>query len=414
MFDVTTQAHPTGVRGRIGRAAHHLIPDLDQRVYARSRARDRKERGRTTPHRDVYTTVDRRQWTWDGQAPVVAIVPPEGPSSGTWGAAQWNIYYEASQRLRETPGDHVVYDFFVEPGEESWLWQRRLVDFIHDNQVTHLLTHIERDPEASDGAWTWDSFWEAINRRWSGVLLGGMFDSSYRFTEAKAKILSRMSPNFLLVDICMPMDGALHGRRREVGPVNIPMSEETLRLVDEAIGNQEKEVDISFMGVMYDYRVRLVEELEAAGVSVAVNPHRTDAAQGADATRLNQPSWLNYMKGLASSRATINFSRSNAGPFEQLKTRVIEVGLAGTYLLTDDRDRTRRFWDEGSFSVFEEPADLLVTSQRLLAVPDDLARATTEFHDRARYLARNHYWGAIEATLRARNLPNIGIDAFSD
>ncbi len=413
MFDVTTQGRPTGVRGKLGRIAHHLVPDLDQRVYARDRSADRRNRRTQGGHEEVFAAANSAAFPVETNEPVIVVVPPDGYSTGTWEPAQWNIYFEASQRLRETHGPHRVIDFFVEPGELSATWQKRLIDFINDAKATHLLTHIERDPETSQGEWTWDTFWEAVSPRWPGVLLGGMFDSSYRFTEAKGKILAKMSPNFVLVDICIPMDGSMARGQPEVGPVNIPMSEATLQLVDSYLADQEKEFDISFMGVLYDYRVELVEKLRASGISVAVNPHRQDSAMNADATRQDQPSWLDYMRGLAASRATINFSRSNAGPFEQLKTRVVEVGLAGTYLFTDDHDRTRLFWNESDFSTFDSPQELNDESQRILGDPEELLRATNAFRDRARFLARNQYWRSIETTLQARGLPSLGIEPFT-
>jgi hypothetical protein len=389
-----------------------VVPDLDQRVYTRARSRERKQRLSSPEFAGLYEHAGSLKGLATGD-PVIVVVPPEGPSHGNWEPAQWNIYYEAYQRLKETHGDHRVLSFFVEPGEAVSKWQRRLIDFVADQRATHLLTHVEKDPESDAGEWAWDTFWEAASRFWGGVFLGGMFDSSYRFTEAKAKVMARMSPNFVLVDICMPMDGSLRARRPEVGPVNIPMSEQTLTLVDEYIAGQTKEFDISFIGVLYDYRVELVDRLRSLGLNVAVNPHRQDDPRDADATRRSQPSWLDYMRGLASSRSTINFSRSNAGPFEQLKTRVVEVGLAGSYLFTDDRDRTRRFWDEQTFSMFDSPDQLAQLAQEVLTDTDEVIARTDNFRERARYLARHHYWGEIEAVLRARGLPSLGIEPFS-
>ena len=412
MFDVTTSRTPVGFRARVGRLAQNLVPNADQWAYARDRAADRRARSKDAGYHGLVSAAQELGPVGERE-PHVVVVPTEGPSHGTWVPGVRNLYFEAAQTLTEVAGPERVTSFFAEPGETPMQWQRRLVDHLGDTKATHLLTHIEGDP-GNLNSWTWDSFWEIVSPRWDGVFLGCMFDSSYRFTAAKAKIMAKMSNRFVLVDICMPMDGALIRNRRESGPVNMPMSLASQRLLNERLAGVTPAYDLSFFGVLYDYRVKLIEELQSEGITVAVNPHRKDGAEDGRSTRMNQPAWLDYMAGIAASKMTVNFSQSNAGPFEQLKTRVMEVGLAGTYLLTDDRDRTRRFWDEGSFSAFEEPADLLMTSQRLLADPDDLARATTAFHDRANFLARNHYWGAIEATLRARNLPSLGIDAFSD
>ena len=114
------------------------------------------------------------------------------------------------------------------------------------------------------------------------------------------------------------------------------------------------------------------------------------------------------MAGLASSRATINFSQSAARPVEQLKTRVIEAGLAGTFLLTDDRDRTRLFWNpETEFGVFTGAADLPTVAHGFLSDPPRLETARTAFSTRARELARTGFWGAVEDGLSRRGLPGI-------
>jgi hypothetical protein len=329
-----------------------------------------------------------------------------------WTPGVRNLYFEAYSTLVEQVGKESVSAFFRQPEETPVQWQARLIDILRDSGATHVLTHIEGDP-GDLGTWTWDSFWEEVNPHWDGVLLGGMFDSSYRFTEAKAKILAKMSPRFVLVDICMPMDGALRRGRPEVGPVNMPMSMASQELLDERISGVEPSYDVSFFGVLYDYRLELLERLRAEGLSVAVNPHREDSAADGVSTRRDQPSWLDYMAGIAASRTTVNFSQSNAGPFEQLKTRVMEVGLAGAYLLTDDRDRTRRYWSRADFSEFTTPADVVSIVNRLISDETSRQEAAANFSERSRELARHHYWGGIEAVLRNRGLPSLGVEPFS-
>jgi hypothetical protein len=109
----------------------------------------------------------------------------------------------------------------------------------------------------------------------------------------------------------------------------------------------------------------------------------------------------------------VNFSQSNAGPFEQLKTRVMEVGLAGAYLLTDDHDRTNRYWSSADFSEFTSPTDLVAVAQSVLSDEPARSLAAARFGERARVLARDQFWGSIEATLQARGLPSLGIEPFT-
>ena len=411
MFDVTTQAPPEGFRGRAGRLVQRAFPHADQWAYARARSHDRKARRASGEFAAAAEAAER----FDGAAdrpPHVVVVPSEGPPQGTWMPGVRNLYFEAYATLAENAGSERVSAFFAEPGESPARWQTRLVDYLHDSQATHVLTHVEADPGNFE-SWTWDTFWQEVSPRWDGVFLGGMFDSSYRFTEAKAQIMARMSPNFMLVDICIPMDGALVRGRREVGPVNMPMSQASLSLLNERLSGVSPIYDLSFFGVLYDYRVELLDRLRAEGVNVAVNPHRSDAATDGTATRANQPSWLDYMAGIAASRTTVNFSQSNAGPFEQLKTRVMEVGLAGAYLLTDDHDRTNRYWSSADFSEFTSPTDLVAVAQSVLSDEPARSLAAARFGERARVLARDQFWGSIEATLQARGLPSLGIEPFT-
>jgi spore maturation protein CgeB len=105
---------------------------------------------------------------------------------------------------------------------------------------------------------------------------------------------------------------------------------------------------------------------------------------------------------------TVNFSRSSAGPVEQLKTRVIEATLAGTLLLTDDRDRARLFWRQGEeFASFRGPDDLPGVVTSLLAQPERVVAIAEAGQRRARELAPTSFWEGIDAGLARRRLPRL-------
>lgn len=338
----------------------------------------------------------------------VVVVPQEGYAFDSFRAGTRNFYFEAWRNLAENLGESSVSVFNVDPGEVPAAWHVRLLDYVTSVGATHVITHIESDPGSSAQSWTWDVAWGLLSTRWDGVLLGVMFDSAFEWIAAKARLLARMSPRFMVVDICMPMDGSMVRGRPEVGPVNMPVSRESLALVDARLDGVVPTFDVSFIGVMYPYRMEMVAALQAAGVSVAVNPHRADRAADDASSRVDQPSWLDYMAGLRSSRMTLNFSQSSAGRFEQLKTRVIEATLAGTLLLTDDIDRTRRFWRLGEeYEYFATVADLPSVVSRLLDDPARVAAMAAAGEARARSLAHTHFWGGIEEGLRRRGLPAI-------
>jgi hypothetical protein len=404
---------PTSLRGRVGRLAQRIAPDLDQRAFFRSRERDVRMRLSAGEYEEFLAghppTVDKEAVLRDlGRPPHVVVVPDEGADFASWGPGHRNFYFEAAQTLAERLGPARVSVFHVARSERYASWHSRLVDYVNDVGATHVLTHIESDPGTAAASWTWDSAWPLLASRWDGALLGVMFDSAYRHTLLKGRYLARQSPRFMLVDICMPMDGSMVGGRPEVGPVNMPMSDESLAMVDARLSTVSVEHDISFVGVLYPYRVELIDRLRAEGLTVVVNPHRPDDARTREQTLAGQPGWLEYMAGLGSSRATINFSQSAARPVEQLKTRVLEAGLARTFLFTDDKDRTRLFWVPGvEYGYFSSAQDLVSSATRWLSDPTRIEQATADFARRARELAGAGYWDAIERGLERRGLPTI-------
>lgn len=406
-----SKSTPT-VRTRVGALAQKIYPNLDERIFFSGRDREVALRAGSSEYQEMELQFPAKfspELTFgEFDRPThVVVVPQEGSDFESWAPGTRNFYYEAAQSLRELMGDASVSVFHVAKGEPYAQWHRRLTEYLISSGATHLITHIESDPGSEAQSWTWDSLWTFLSRRWDGILLGVMFDSAYRYINAKSKYLARVSPRFMVVDICMPMNNSMKRGRNEVGPVNMPMSRQSLAIVDERIANIAPSFDISFMGVLYPYRVELLNELSSQGFSVAINPHRADKTLTADDSRRDQPSWIDYMAGLASSRATINFSRSSAGPFEQLKTRVIEAGLAGTFLLTDDQDRTRQFWDPGVYGTFKDIHDLPTVAQNWFADPERLLTAQRAFSQRSREIAHTHFWVSIDEGLGQRGLPRI-------
>ena len=117
---------------------------------------------------------------------------------------------------------------------------------------------------------------------------------------------------------------------------------------------------------------------------------------------------LDYMAGLAASHLTINFAQSNARQVYQLKTRVIEAMLAGAVVLTDDVDRSSRFFvpDEHylKFSSLDDLPELVsdALSDRVV-----LTEMALRAHERAEPLVNTGFWEAIDAGLKTRRLPTI-------
>jgi hypothetical protein len=376
-------------------------PYWDEIPWSRKLDRAAKSKG-------VYVSRTKKINNFHERPVHVVIVPQHGPSHGSYSPGNWNFYFEAEQTLVDSIGASAVSVLDIPEGETTDDWHRRLIDHVSQMKATHILTHIESDPANNLENWTWDQvMMQLIASGWDGALLGVSFDSAFKWIRARSRRLARISPQFVAVDICMPMTGELVRGRKEVGPVNMPVSGLTLELVAQEISDVPKEFDVSFIGALYPYRVELIEEMRALGIKVAVNPHRSDETADFLSSRNNQPSWLQYMRGLASSHMTINFSQSSAGPFEQLKTRVIEAALAGTFLLTDDKDRTRLFFEVDEYATFSSVGELPKVIESLLSDRIALSEKAARAQSRAMELAVSNFWNEIDSILSERGLPSI-------
>lgn len=392
--------------------ASKLFPGLDEAVWNRQRNQLLRSASVMSPYAEFLAHFPKLgaaavEETSTRRETHVIVVPQDGPASDSWGPGTRNFYYEAAQILAEDLGVAKVTIFRVELGEAPESWHIRLMTLAIESNATHILTHIESDPTGPDTGWSWDVVWSMLSPRWDGVLLGVMFDSAYSWILACSKRLAKMSPRFVAVDICMPLNGTLHRGRIEVGPVNMPMSRQSMALVDERIAGLGRSFDVSFIGALYPYRVEMLDELRSRGISVAVNPHRPDETKDFAESRTNQPSWLDYMAGLKMSQMTLNFSRSSAGPYEQYKTRIIEAALVGCLPVTDDRERTRLFFTEDEFAYFPSVDALPAVVEEVLRDPELLAAMQQSTEARARALAHTDFWTRIDAVLDLRGLPVV-------
>lgn len=396
----------TGLRAKAGRLVQKVFPDLDDWQW--NRKRDVEAAALVKERRYDERLADLGAPPPLGSTPRVVIVPKDGPSFDNWKVAGGNFFFEITQAAREYLGDTAVDLFSPEPGEDVADWHERLIRHVIDTDATHLMVMAETDPDGV-GTWNWDILWSQLAPRWSGVMLGVVFDTAYRWISIPVRRIARMNDRFVLVDICMPMDGVMVKGRPEVGPVNMPVSNLTMEAIDARSADLPKIHDVSFLGSLYPQRVEMIEALRDRGVNVAVNPHHSSGeVLDLEGSRAHQPGYVDYMVGLAQSNLTINFGRSSAGDYFQLKTRVLEAELVGCVVLTDDVDRTERFWIPGEeYGYFATPSDVpdLVTS--LLADREKLARMQEAGKRRAREINISSFWGGIEEGLQRRGLPSL-------
>jgi len=390
------------LRGLVGR----MIPGADERAF--NRARDAAI-GPLVAEANFSARLADLSAASGGTSREshVVIVPMQGWTFETWKPAGGNFLYEIAQSAREYAGADKVSVFEMHEGESVPDWHERLIRFMATSGATHLLAQIESDPFPPAQP-NWDVLWPELSARWDGVFLGLMFDSGFRMVTLNARRIAAINDRFVVVDICMPMDGQMVAGRPEIGPVSMPVSDETFAVLDAALGDVQQIYDVSFIGALYPYRVQMIEALRSHGVEVAVNPHRADATRDFAESRTNQPTYVDYMRGLAQSKMTINFSISSSLNGQQLKTRILEASGMGCLVLTDDVDRSDRFWVAGEeMAYFTEPSEVPALVESYLSDPERLSRAQAAGKARARSINVTNFWGGIDAGLARRGLPQI-------
>ena len=338
------------------------------------------------------------------QSPIhVVVVPHLGPAAQSYKVAGLNYFFEIQQSLREILGEEAVTVIGVDADEPAEEWHRRLLHTLMDTNATHLITQIETDPNKPD-EWSWDVIADSLAYGWKGTWMGVMWDAAFPWLRLKARRLGRMFDQLLITDFCQPMSGTARAGRIEAGPVTMPLSQATVDAIVAATSTTPKQYDVTFIGALYDYRVGLLDQLKELGINVVTNPHRSDAPRNYDESRANQPSFLDYMRGLAASETTINFSLASGGPIEQYKIRIQEAAMVGCLPVTDDNERTRGFFAADEFGHFGSVDQLGHTIENLLADRDRLARMQSAAQSRALDLATRDFWGRVSDAARLRGL----------
>ena len=394
--------------GKITAPLHKIFPDLHYRVWNRQRDKVVQSQIATLE----YLGPLLQQISQDENRELhVVVVPHYGPDAPTWHVAGQNHFFEIYQSLIEILGPDRVTLFETHSSDPDFQYHADLLNVIAQTKATHVVGQIESDPNKGD-QWSWDVPMTMLAQHWEGVFIGVMWDWAYPWLSVRAKRLARINPKLLVAELCQPITGLTVKDRVEAGPMTMPLSRATTNAILERIAGAEKLYDLTFIGALYDYRVQLIEQLRADGVNVAVNPHRPDITTDYMQSRMNQPSYLDYMYGLAQSQMTINFSAAAGGPGEQYKIRIQEAALAQCLCLTDDRDGTRHFFAPEQYGYFAEVTNLEQVVKSALADPVELRRRQIAAQNRALELAHTDFWGRIEAGLQARGLrPLTGVVA---
>jgi hypothetical protein len=390
-------------RASLGATASRVYPGLDAAVWNAQRNRLAGQ-----DRRRPWTAAPRPAPGPSDPGPrLVIITTGDGPESPEWHPAAGNHIFEVAQSAIDLLGADRVLVTHVPAGEPPAAWHDRVIGLVMSFGATHVLGNVETDPHDS-AEWTWDLFCDRLATAWPGIFLGLMYDSAFEWTTIKGRRLAERGSRVLLVALDRPLGDELPGARRHVGPVLLPLSLPTQAIVEEALADVVKDIPVSFIGALYDYRVPILDALIAAGVAVAVNPQRLDVTRTYAESRTDQPGYVDYMRTLARSEITVNLSRAHTEETKQLKTRILEGSFAGCLVATDDADRSDHYFTEGAeFARFGSVADGSRVLPALLADPDRLAAMQAAARARARAIADSVFWGAVDSGLRASGMPPL-------
>jgi hypothetical protein len=389
--------------GQITAPLHRIFPDLHYRVWNRQRNKIIRPQLRALAHLGPELTLTSQDQARELH---VVVVPHYGPNAPTWHVAGQNHFFEIYQSLIEILGSERVTLFATNKSDPDFNYHADLLEVVAKTKATHIIGQIESDPNKGD-QWSWDVPMTTLAKYWNGVFIGVMWDWAYPWLSVRAKRLARINSQLLVAELCQPISGLTVKGRVEAGPMTMPLSQATIDAILTRVSGAEKLYDLTFIGALYDYRVQLIEKLRADGVNIAVNPHRPDVTTDYMESRINQPTYLDYMYGLAQSQMTLNFSAAAGGPGEQYKIRLQEAALAQCLCLTDDRDGTRHFFPSDQYGYFAEISNLQQLVKDSLANPVELQQRQKAAQERAIELAHADFWGRIESALQARGLQGL-------
>jgi hypothetical protein len=284
------------------------------------------------------------------------VVVPSQYEAG-WECGQGNFFYEIYQSAKERFPNVTVSIFQATANEIDW--KKRLRMFVEGEKPDCIFVYAETDPDGS-GDWTWPEFFLSIADKWSGKSVFLLFDSAYPIHRWRASKLARITGNATIASIDRKPRRSLKKDIRQVGPIFLPMSMESIQLIQQQIESKVRQenlctIDISFIGKMYPYRRKIFDVLENSGLCVELNPHRN---------YLEPDSYLSYLTALHLSTFTINLSLAGGVKVKQLKCRVLETAIFGNTLVTDENEFGGMFFKRDLDYVYVKRMDRL--SQEIL------------------------------------------------
>jgi hypothetical protein len=368
---------------------------VDQLIH-----RERKPEEQTSSSPGPAVTAELN--TNPADSSVLFVIPQDEHGEDRWLPGVGNYPFELFESAKEALGDDRVHQILIPSDEPAGTWHDRVITAARQLGVTHIFGRTDHEPNGLDHLWSWDVFVKRLKREWPGVFLALSYDSAYPYVSMHLDRLTRLHNKTMPVVLDRPISPVIRPHRPAAGPLFLPFSTASMRVLDAAIADVQPEFDLTFIGNVsgYPYRSELLAELEAAGLNVVVNPQ----SGGTD----NRPGFESYARALKTSRVTLNFSRCNGVPITQLKTRLLEGSLFGAVVASDSPLYAQDYFADGKeFISYSSPQDLKAKLTDLLTDDTALADMRANARAKAESLRVTNLWSKVDAALTARGLERL-------
>jgi len=313
------------------------------------------------------------------------IAPFVSEERQPWRIGGGNYFFEIFESGRELAPEKSFQVYQVIENQQDW--KENVAQLVRDTNPANLLIQVESEPNG-DSEWTIDYLVIQLrNLGWNGRVVLLSYDSVFPLHLFRIDRVTRSDLNCVVVTIDRNISGHYRGESQNISQVFLPIS---LKSYDFLIGeckSVSKRHPLTFIGALYDYRTRKLDTLKSMGLNIQVNPH---------VTQKSKRSYLEYVRCLAESSLTINFSRAHVFDIPQLKTRMLEASLFGCVVLTDEHLHASKYFQQDKEFLF---FDSLVELERICSnlnesnpVIEGIAAAAQA---RAKSIMRESFWDRL-------------------
>ena len=334
---------------------------------------------------------------FDPSSKLLIVVPSERFHQASWTAGGGNYFYEIYESALENLSISKIDYFVFTDRDPIYDGFRNLADLLVDGEYTHCLALTESDPNCAT-SWNWDYFARILHRSWNGMFIGLATDSVYLLQQLRFSQFNKIYGRSLLIGIDVKPQYLYLSGSNYFGPVFLPISNKSINSIDEELSNyvsSEKQHDVVFSGKMYPYRIEALEELSFLNLNLGVNPHlNIDDDE-------SEPTYIQYIRSLRLGRFALNLARAGGINKKQLKSRVLEAGLFGVPVLSDESELSGIFFELNqhflSLTISEDSHHL----SNFLQDNTAYERLVKDAQLKARSLAPSSFWKVVSESCLA-------------